>query len=281
MLQNTTTRYRKSLSSHNEVAHIWAQQSQYEGHAGNMFFKGQSIFSYGRHFEIARFIDNDVVLFTSKSYSVSTSKHKSITYRAINHKKVFTVPYFIDHSGNIKHYTDNAQAHIKKAAKSRKYAEYELKSAEDFINEMKEYAEYFNIELRDESLNLVQLLENNTLLSEETKQKIKQAEADKRKAEAEKKKEEIQEWLNGERYSLNTDKIYLRRKDDIVQTSHGADVPVLEARLLYHAVKNGLDVKGKTIGYYTVISFNGKVLTIGCHKLTIEEINRFAATQNW
>jgi hypothetical protein len=58
-------------------------------------------------------------------------------------------------------------------------------------------------------------------------------------------------------------------------------VPALEARLLYQALKGGIYVKGRQIGHYYVSSFNGKVLHIGCHKLEITEINRFAKSQNW
>jgi hypothetical protein len=39
-----------------------------------------------------------------------------------------------------------------------------------------------------------------------------------------------------------------------------------EGRLLYKMIKQGKDIKGHKIGYYTVISVNG-VLTIGCHKI--------------
>ena len=73
------------FSSHNEVAHIWASQSQSEGRAGNIFFENGVIYSYGRHFPVARFAPEygDIALFTSRGYSSSTGKHKGIIRAAI------------------------------------------------------------------------------------------------------------------------------------------------------------------------------------------------------
>ena len=76
---------KKVFSSHNEAAHIWASQSQYEGRAGNIFFEDGVIYSYGRHFPVARFAPElgNIVLFTSRGYSSSTGKHKSLIRGAI------------------------------------------------------------------------------------------------------------------------------------------------------------------------------------------------------
>src|SRR5258708_2866708 len=62
------------------VAHVWAQQTNEEGRSnnGNFYFRGDTIFSYGHHFPIARFsVDKTVVWFTNATYSVSTSGHVS------------------------------------------------------------------------------------------------------------------------------------------------------------------------------------------------------------
>ncbi len=49
---------RTALRSIEEVAHIWASQSQSEGRAASMFFRDNRIYSYGEHFEIARIVDD-------------------------------------------------------------------------------------------------------------------------------------------------------------------------------------------------------------------------------
>ena len=82
---------RKGLS-HDEVAHRWAQNTEGDHAAGfNMWFEGDTIYSYGRHFPIARLVTNEqgekAVLFTTEVYGTSTAKHCTITRRAINHLK--------------------------------------------------------------------------------------------------------------------------------------------------------------------------------------------------
>jgi len=72
----------------------------------------------------------------------------------------------------------------------------------------------------------------------------------------------------------------LREKEDEAQTSHGAIVPLREAKLLYGMIEAGKPIVGHRIGFYTVISING-VLTIGCHKIEREEIKRFASVMGW
>lgn len=94
---------KKKFNNH-ELPHIWAAQKQESGHANNMFFDGPTIYSYGRHFPMARIIAGKIfmdprkatqptiVLFTSKGYSNSTAKHLNYTRRAVSHIKMFVVP---------------------------------------------------------------------------------------------------------------------------------------------------------------------------------------------
>lgn len=78
------------FGTHAQLAHVWAQQNVERGRSsdGRMFFEGPTIYSYGRHYAIAKFsIDkkgNAIVLFNSSGYSVSTSKHRTLTRRAIS-----------------------------------------------------------------------------------------------------------------------------------------------------------------------------------------------------
>ena len=79
------------FGSHAELAHVWANDWQRVEHGrcsdGRMFFDGPTLYSYGRHFAIARHIvapDGDAaILFTSAGHSVSTGKHKTLTRQAI------------------------------------------------------------------------------------------------------------------------------------------------------------------------------------------------------
>jgi hypothetical protein len=74
-------------NSNSQVAHVWAQQRKESMSGSNFYFEGPTIFSYGRHFPIAKFIERKgkkAVLFTTRGYSPSTSKHISYHARALN-----------------------------------------------------------------------------------------------------------------------------------------------------------------------------------------------------
>lgn len=63
-----------------EIAHLWAHQSKPDARnsQGNFYFQGDTIYSYGSHFPIARHIEHDgkkAILFVDHSYSNTTSKH--------------------------------------------------------------------------------------------------------------------------------------------------------------------------------------------------------------
>jgi len=83
----------------------------------------------------------------------------------------------------------------------------------------------------------------------------------------------------------------LRRRDDIVQTSRGAEVPLRDARRLY-ALVNSCRARGVAwapsglrqvqIGGFTVSNIGADgTLTAGCHVIPWEEIARFATSQGW
>jgi len=66
----------KVFSSNSKVIHKWAEQSQQEGRNShrNIFFEGNTIYSYGKHYPMAT-IYNNVILVNSESYSQTTQSH--------------------------------------------------------------------------------------------------------------------------------------------------------------------------------------------------------------
>jgi hypothetical protein len=99
--------------SHNAVAHMWANQTKDSARGNNIFFQGDKIFSYGSHFEIARHVGINNVLFTACDYSVTTAQHKNIVRRACSHKRIFTVPYFDALASNIPWYCNQIDEWMK------------------------------------------------------------------------------------------------------------------------------------------------------------------------
>jgi hypothetical protein len=105
MTTATTKKRTKQVFPTAEVFHKWASQSQLEGRnpTRNVFFRNQTIYSYGHHFPIASFVDEKlakrinhgasdsvcpVVLFTNRTYSNTTAKHISLCRRAITHCRI-------------------------------------------------------------------------------------------------------------------------------------------------------------------------------------------------
>lgn len=68
-----------------EIAHLWAHQTQSSARnpQGNFYFEGNTIYSYGRHFPIARIVSPGVVFLTSRLSSSTTAGHICTVYRAI------------------------------------------------------------------------------------------------------------------------------------------------------------------------------------------------------
>lgn len=65
-----------------QVAQRFAEGS-IKGTGSNMFIDGQTVYSYGYHFPIARHIGAYYTLFNASRYSSSTAKHKCHVWRAL------------------------------------------------------------------------------------------------------------------------------------------------------------------------------------------------------
>lgn len=73
-----------------EVAHLWANRSRPSAKGSHFYFEGDTIYSYGPHFPIARLIKHptggeDVVLFNPARYSLTTTRHQSLVLSATLH----------------------------------------------------------------------------------------------------------------------------------------------------------------------------------------------------
>ncbi len=115
---------RTKVSNH-EVARLWA--AQFQSHAGNsagsIWFEDDTIYSYGRHFPIAR-LTKGAVLFNCRTYSITTTSHQSEVYRALGFCLMFSVPYvkansLADHKSNHAHICAEAYISEKKAKRAR------------------------------------------------------------------------------------------------------------------------------------------------------------------
>ena len=259
--------------THDEVAHAWANQTHEAMRGCNVYFEGDTIFSYGAHFPIARIVTvphssatsqgirppslrYQVILFTTEDYSVSTSKHKTIVRRAIPDTfDVYEVPR-VDacdsrrHQANLESYRERITKAYGKAARAQKYGKTYLGEAVHLIAKAHGYINAF---FEDNLAELRGSIEGLRISDAERQHIIDkaerwEAETEAREAERARKAEErnreaVEEWKAGTRNQMphGVRKIYLRIGHTVgngeitrhVQTSWNARVPIHRARLLY------------------------------------------------
>lgn len=143
---------RTALRNHREVAEKFAENSQPEGRASNMFFEDDTIYSYGRHFPIAKRIepDLDLYLFTVRDYSVSTAKHKNMVAGALLAADAYLI--YVDqvrpmdsaaHKMNVRRMLERIKNSLEKAERARKYTQSYLHQAEYVADSLHDYLAIF------------------------------------------------------------------------------------------------------------------------------------------
>lgn len=293
---------RRVLKNNSEVAHVWAQQKQDTGEASHLFFEGPSIYSYGRHFEIARFVTPDVVLFNSRSYSVSTSRHQGISRSAVSHKETFTVPSMTDHTKNVQHLISEINEEASKFSRCRSGVTYRIEKIHEMIKELSEYSEIFKESIAPELTRAVSAMwanvghyptglevekarireKNYDASCTESRRRRQEREGIARRARAIEDEKHLAEWKAGASYYLNSiDPVCLRVKDDAVETTRGASVPLSFCRRFWDKFTRGENVDGLTMGHYSIGGIDGEIMTAGCHRIPLAEIRRIAIELGW
>jgi len=268
------------------IAHLWANKAQYNARTStsNFYFNGGTIYSYGSHFPIARHTESTngekAVLFTERSYSVTTSKHISIVRQATNHLNVIYC-YNPESShdqnfGSWKIEVENIASMLLKAKKPEKY----LSEIERVKYKAEKYASFFGIEI-PASLVAVLNIGNKAQYQEynDNKQAIAQAQELKAKKENEKRhKKALTEWLKGKTHRLYTHNgyDYLRLLNGKVETTQAVEIPVNVAIDLYNKIKdNALKVGEQWLSY--PILGTGKETKIGCHNFKTSYLLQFGS----
>lgn len=294
-------RMKQVFGSHSQVCHVWAQQTQSEGRAGNIFFSGTDIYSYGRHFLAARIHTvkgKRVALVNSSSYSISTTQHLYGIRSALRG----LMPYFgssdvCDLRKASKELDATAQDTIASALKrikitSQRQIEYQVQTILEAFKETNELRKLLGkAQIKPKTSDLVKvrahlekrLARYHELNTPEMREKRAQESAKRSARQAElamqKQAQAIERWRNGESIHVNDlPHELLRIKGDIVQTSRGAEVPLAAARQLYRAIKAGQDVRGLEVGHFTVSGVRpvgeDRLVRIGCHSILLSEAER-------
>jgi len=267
--------------------HIFAQQTNEIGKnpSRNVFFKKQwnceksyatHLYSYGEHYLLAEFIDDNTIVINDSGYSVTTSKHISqVTSATRQYKQFFKTQTDLDmvHS----HIVNYLKPKLAKAKKPELYIQ-PILSLFETLNEYLVYtkAKKYKSNAKYKEIKRIVVALNDDAGNYQEKLNIlakKQA-----KAEALKEKRELK--TNLEKFN-NYEKDWFRSKEDYlrlskdgerVESSQQVSVKRENAKALYELIVRGVDIKGKHIENYTVTSING-TLKIGCHSINIESMH--------
>lgn len=280
------------------VAHVWAQQNQDEGysHNRNFYFESDAIYSYGRHFMVARFVTNKrgekIVLLTVRNRSSSTSAHTSMARNAVRGQTVIEVvdPGSSDHNTHRAEFIERAKERLDSAKKARRV---HLRSnwmglAGNIVAEANQYAAFFGLRwnlaletIDADAQKLAQAVKREEAKVARQREKAEQA----RRAEA-LAKAELWKAGEGDYFSgASMLPVMLRVVGDTLESSHGAEVPLKHAKRVFEAAKKCRAAKqewhrnGKTlpVGHFQIdhIGIDG-ALVAGCHRIAWEEIARVA-----
>lgn len=266
----------KTVFSNSDLVHTFAQQTQNEGRTsnGSMFFYKTKLYSYGHHYLLCEFIDNNTVIINDKGYSNTTSKHIILARQAT---KQFRQLFLSDIDLNfVYNEIINAGKKIVTARKKDIYASV-IKSKYENLNN---YLIEFNKQNVLSDAKFTEITEIYKNINSNFEQYINEA---KIRLEKEKEKErlkfqtDLNKFFNYEInyiYKNNIVEDFLRISVDKtkVETTQGVKIDINEAKKLYSLIENKVDIKGYKIQNYTVISLNGH-LKIGCHNINIKNMH--------
>ena len=221
---------KKVYTSSIDVCHLFAQRTQDEAKTSsrNLFFEANKIYSYGYHYLLAEFINEETILINNLGYSRTTQKHISqITQATRQHKQHFYKNICLDYVYN------RITEASKKLINARKKEVYSLEiinafeSFTSFVNEFKKFVNHsysgynlaneealkFNDNFKEIQSIYLQIFENKESFIEAGKERLKQ---EKEKAKA-KLKQDLNKFFNYEIDYINSKQIeedFLRISED-------------------------------------------------------------------
>jgi hypothetical protein len=317
-----STRVRETWPSR-EIDHVWAHQRAGYGRANgkNVFFDGPVIFSYGRHFPMAKLLlkrgEPVAVFVTTNRSSVTTMGHLSDVRSAVSHLKTFYVSDVLvtDHKVHLKEYKTRIAAAADMVKRGKSATLNHIHSLDRVIAEGNDYAAYFGLKTRfDYPEGFDVAAERARGVVEVEKQRERDANRDERQRERDAARlaadrvkyaadfavydADVAAWLAGQRNEFpsrprdpdDRQSWYadvptrLRVRGSRIETSRGAVVSVEHAKPLLAEIRKGggsvveMPVEFRVGDYgHVKLDFLRKYVSIGCHNIAFDEIERIAA----
>jgi len=290
----------KKVVSKSEVAHLFAHQSQDEARVsgGNFYFNGDTIYSYGSHFPIAKHVTNSKgvkgLLFTTQGYSPTTTSHLWAVDSATSHlNKIHCYNPECSHNYNIDKAYEEIKEHLESLARARKPEKY-IVPAEQVLSQITKYCEFFSVDVPQHLIEAIETAKGGGYADYLLKESERIA-AEKKKVEQKRNRllrKDVKDWKAFDKKvtHLNRwfDRDYLRIDTErgTIETSQRIDVPFEKAKAFYRTIKIVIAKGGCTncdtqILSYGVNEINDKFIKVGCHTIDMKEIELIATRMNW
>lgn len=255
--------------SHYDVAHRFANGIGERCHGNNVFFEGDTIYSYGYHFPMA-IKYNGKLLFNDARYSVSTSKHQAIVLSACRQYEFIhcaTLEGFWPSNPkgfiekNLELWSERLREIIEgpmcRARNPKKY----LSQILGITEKVDAFCKFFKVRVPSEFNRYVNTKDREQAL-EFAKEVAKKEAARKRKAD----KDAAEKFINFERNYFNGEYqiVRLRTDKNRFETSLGVQIPFEIGREFYEKMRDNLLKVGDSVLYYRVRSV-GSEIKVGCH----------------
>jgi hypothetical protein len=276
-------------SSNLQLSHVWANDPDpsIRKSANSMSCHNGKLYSYSTC--IAHII-GDTVIYNTASFSVTTSKQQGYAYSATSH---FQHKIYLDilergldslqfdqyeFNNIIETLEDDASQWLIKASRARQNADNYRGKAFGIYSELSKYALFFNLEYTLPDLSGIEA----QAIAAAKLQKIKDKEA--KALRIIEQAEALEKWRAGEYVQNFFELTALRIKEDQIETTKGAKIPLDHAIKFWGLIKSWHD-KGVSyvkdhhsinLGHYTVNKFDGQTLTVGCHSIPYSEIESIA-----
>ena len=268
----------KKVNSPQDTAHLFASQSQSEARTpnGSLYFNGKSIYSYGGHFCIAKFIDDKTLLFTERSYSNTTAKHISCVSYATSHiEKIYCSNPNGSHETNFNFWLNEADL-LAQGLKRANKPEIYINQLQQIEKRALRYSNYFGIDIPETLQTVLKVTTKAEILAYmlNKAELIAKEKAAKEKAAKKEHQTNLKKWRKFETiklYTRNEGIDYLRVNYGNFETSQGVKIP-LEIGLRFYKNLAAAKIGDKFLGY-TINEITKTYIGIGCHKITFKEIN--------
>jgi hypothetical protein len=282
-----------------DIAHEWANRQDKSGigAGGNMLYGGGCIYSYGDHFMIASHVTNDKgergVLFTERTYSQTTAKHMAIVKGASSHLNII---YVADPALNKDELFTDWRGRIitiaEKLAEAKRPQKCATEIAQLYI-EAQRYADFFGYAMPELLVGAGNIRNSEQftdyLAKDKAEREAEEAEFNKQLKRAQTQK--LKAWRAFENnYFMSLDGWdYLRCNVQTceVETTQRVTFSLDEGKSPFHLImltlaKGAYSENSETfLGRYSILEINTAFIRIGCHKVTLKEINRLATQQGW